>query len=112
MREENEARRESERIRDRWHEGKGSQAAVSGEKGEMRWENGKGKGKVSDGGRSGNIMKHEGKGWSMVDGGRHWQDERFVKSEGERQNVAEDQKTWAGWWSMKEKRWVESEWEE
>ena len=69
MREENEARRERERNR---HEGKGSQAArvLSTEKGEMRWENGKGKGKVSDGGRSGKIVKHEGKGWSVAGGWR------------------------------------------
>ena len=30
----------------------------------------------------------------------------------ERQNVAEDQKTWEDWWSMKEKNWADSEWEE
>ena len=111
MRGENEARRESERNRDRWHEGKGSQAALFGEKGEMRWDNGKGKGKVSDGGRSGKIVKLEGEGWSMADGGRHRRDERLVRSEEERQDTIEDQKTWEDWWSMKEKRWVESEWE-
>ena len=45
MREEDEARQESERSRDRWHEGKGSQVArvLSGEVRETRWENGKGK---------------------------------------------------------------------
>ena len=100
MREEDEARRESERNRDKYHEGKGTQAArvLSGEKGEMGWENGKGKGKVSDGGRSGKIVKLEGKGWSVADGGRRRQDGRLVRSEGERQNVVEDQRTWEDWW--------------
>ena len=36
-------------------------------------------------GRSGKVVKLEGKGWSMAD----------VRK---------------GWWSMKEKSWVESEW--
>ena len=100
MREENEARRESERSRDRWHEGKGSQVAVSGERGEVRWDSGKGKGKVSDGGRSGKIVR--------VKAG----DERLVRGEEDRQDAAEDQKTWEDWWSMLEKSWIESEWEE
>ena len=42
---------------------------MSGDKGEMGWENVKGKGKVSDGGRTGKIVKLEGKGWSMAEGG-------------------------------------------
>ena len=97
LREEDEARRESERSRGRWHEGKGSQVArvLSGKKGEMGWENGKGNGKVSDGGRSGKVARHEGKGWSMVGG--------------ERQNVAEDHKTWEDWRPTKEKNWAERE---
>ena len=70
MREEDEARRESERNRDKYHEGKGNQAAkvLPGEKGEMRWDNGKGKGKVSDKGRYGKVVKLEGEGWSVAEG--------------------------------------------
>ena len=56
------------------------QGFFSGEKGETRWE-----------GRSGKIVKQEGKCRSKVDGGRHWQDGRSLRSEGEGENVAEDQ---------------------
>ena len=48
----------------------------------------------------------------MVEAGRHRQDGSFVRSEGEGENEMEDQKTWENWWSMKEKSWVENEWEE
>ena len=34
----------------------------------MRWEHGKGKGKVSDGGRYGKVVKLEGEGWSVAEG--------------------------------------------